>query len=821
MRFRIGCFKRRALSAVSLAPIALVAASFQSNSAGAEEAKVADVVVGASPNGLTRQEEKVLLKTPRAAAIVNGKVADEELLVRTTDFQQLIPNYRTTDTNPQGSNPAIRGVGVGAGTGSGSESETGFVVDNVFWKNVGFQWGDFDDLASFEVGLGPQGTAYGKNTTVGNIVIRTQLPSFERKAIFDTSFANYSHVIERGNITGPIIDDKLAYRVAFFYDKGNGWIRDQATGASFLGNNLWGVRGQLLYVGDSVTDRLIFNHTGSHDRKWGTGSIGNSVPIFANGTMGTPYAQTLFNRLGRTVLTNDPYKSYVAGEGAHQADITTVSNEFNWMIGEHTLTSVSAWGYFANRPHNSRGENLTDIVDSHTNGKAVQVSQELRFASPRDQPLEWVVGLYAFYEKVWSYSEVDFKTDAARWFGTPTTDPLLLYGFTAHADGQGRTFHLGEFGQATFHVDDRWSLTFGLRDSFETKEGSNFGWLEAWSSKYSPVTVYNAARGAGGQGSYDTGGSSVSRNMLTGVFNPSFKYNDNLTFWALVGRGEKAPAINVGARPILVNSVFKGFQPMFTKSETNWDYELGVKTNWLDGALIANFNVYWTDLFNFQANQVDTSYTDATGEPVRQTYLGSVPHVRLRGFEFTGRWSPLERLTFSFNGAFTDARYVDFPNAAPPADWIWPTPSPAPAGFIAPPLTLSRSNSRWENLPKWAFNIGANYSAPIGAPFRGAGGWWETPLTAFGYANLAWQDKMQLTNPWSVFQYWQPAYSIVNAGVGIRTDDERYSFNLWAKNVFDTRYITAWSPGNSSTPANVTLQRQPRTFGGTLRIVLQ
>nr|WP_036288618.1 TonB-dependent receptor [Methylosinus sp. PW1] len=821
MRFRIGCFKRRALSAVSLAPIALVAASFQSNSAGAEEAKVADVVVGASSDGLTRQEEKVLLKTPRSAAIVNGKVADEELLVRLSDFQQLVPNYRPNVSNPQTSTPAIRGVGVGAGTGSGAESDTGFILDNVFWKNVGFQWGDYVDVESFEVGLGPQGTAYGKNTTVGNIIVRTQRPSFERKATIETSFGAYNQLIQRGNITGPIIDDRLAYRVGFYIDKGDGWIRDQVTGAGYLNNDRWGVRGQLLFVGDEVTDRLIFSHSVSHDRKWGTGSIGDSVLLYANGTRAAAYSRTLFNRLGRSVLTFDPYKPYVTGEGAHQADVTTVSNEVNWTLGENTLTSISAWGYFANRPHNSRGENLTEITDSHGNGKAVQVSQELRFASAPDQPLEWVVGLLALYEKVWSYNELDFGSDAARWFGTPTTDPALLWGFTAHADGQGRTFHMGEFGQTTYHFDDRWSLTFGLRDSFETKEGSNFGWLEAWSSKYAPLTVYNAARGAGGQGAYDTGGRSVSRNMLTGVFNPSFKYSDNVTFWGLVGRGEKAAAINTSARPILIGTTFKGFQPLFTRPESNWDYELGVKTNWLDGALIANFNVYWTDLFNFQANQVDTSYTDATGQPIRQTYLGSVPHVRLRGFEFTGRWNPLERLWFSFNGSFTDARYVDFPNAAPPADWTWPTPSSAPAGFVAAPLTLSLSNSRWQSLPKWAFNIGANYSAPIGAPFAGLGGWAEQPLTAFGYANLAWQDKTQLTNRWSTLQYWQPAYSIVNAGVGLRTDDERYSLNVWAKNIFDARYITAWSPGDASTPANVALLQQPRTFGGTLRIVLQ
>ena len=182
--------------------------------------------------------------------------------------------------------------------------------------------------------------------------------------------------------------------------------------------------------------------------------------------------------------------------------------------------------------------------------------------------------------------------------------------------------------------------------------------------------------------------------------------------------------------------------------------------------------------------------------------------------------APIERLWLSFNGAYTEARYISYPNAAPPSDWIWPTPSPAPAGFVAAPLVLSRSNTRWENLPKWALNFGANYSQPLGAVFRDLGPEWDRAVSGFGYVNVAWQDRTQLTDPHSVFQYWQPAYTIVNAGLGLRTDDERYSISLWAKNLFDKRYITSWSQGNATTQASIGLPIRPRTYGGTLRVKL-
>ncbi|WP_084570385.1 TonB-dependent receptor [Methylosinus sp. PW1] len=809
-----------------VAPLALAAgAGFSSQLAFAEDAEIADVVVGARTPGLTRQEEKVLLSTPRSAAIVDGQRAEEEHLERLSDLSQLVPNYRPNIATARTSTPAIRGVGRGAGNGDSSELDTGFIVDNVFWKHVGFQWGDFIDLDSFEVGLGPQGTALGKNTTVGNIVLRTQLPSFERKATLETSFANYSHIVEKLNVTGPVIDDRLAYRLALYLDKGSGWIHDQVTGAGYLNNDRWGARGQLLYVGDSVTDRLIFYRTSSQEyiaSNNHTGQVGDSVPIFANGTIGATYAQTLLSRLGRRVLAFDAYKPFNTRNGPWNTRTTTLSNELNWQLGDYTLTSISAWGEFTLHSHNALGIQETEItnVGGDADVYVDQFSQELRLASPRDQRLEWQAGLYSLYEKTRSYSHTDFGSNAAQWFGTPTTDPALLNGFQQRTDGKSRTFHIGGFGQGAFRLDDRWTLTLGLRDSYEIKEGSVFGWEKAWSQRFSPIQVYNAIRGGGGIGDYDTGSATKTRNMFTGIFNPSYKFSENILFHGLVGRGEKAAAVNDRAQPIWSGTTFKGFQPLFTRAETSWDYELGAKTNWLDGKLIANVSLYWADIFDFQANMVDTSYTDATGQPLRQTYLGSVPHVRLRGVEFTGRFSPIERLWISFNGAYTEARYIDYANAAPPADWIWSTPSPTPVGFIRAPLTLSRSNSRWENLPKWAVNIGATYDHPLGPALRDLGPFWDRPVTAFGYANLAWQDRTQLTSPWSVRQYWQPAYSIVNAGLGLRTDDERYSLSIWAKNVFDQRYITAWSPGSSTTATTIQLQDFPRSVGGTLLVKL-
>ncbi|WP_018267034.1 TonB-dependent receptor [Methylosinus sp. LW4] len=806
--------------------IAYVLVVFAADSAiatRAQEARIEDVRVGAESSA--RREDTTLRETPRSVGFVDSKKAEEQHLERLSDFSQLVPNYRPNESNPIASRPAIRGVGSTVGQLSrgsinavGAEFDTGYILDNIFWKYAGFQAGDLVDISSFELALGPQGTAGGKNTTVGNVVVSTQRPSFERQATIETSFASYSRIIEKLNVTGPIIDDKLAYRVTAYFDKGDGWIRDQVTGASYLNNDRWGVRGQLLYVGDDVTDRLIFSAGAQHEYTaigaFTTGPVGDTSLIYANGTLpARSYAQNVAARLGKRILTFDPYRPYDTNAGGFGERHLMVSNELSWTLGRHTLTSLTAFGnsrVIGNNPFgNQELETSVGVFAPYVD----QFSQEIRLSSPKEDRLEWTTGLFSLYENAWSRTYTRFGADAAAWYSRPA----LLRGLQNNRDSKSRTFSVAGYGQGTYHIDDAWALTFGVRDSYEVKEGSVFSWDQLYANQYTFAQQEAAIRAGGGQALFDTGGQSKTFNSVTGIFNPQYKFDDHLLFHALVARGEKSGAINNSAQPILDSALnFKGWQPLVTKPETSWDYELGVNTSWLDDRLIANFNVYWNDIYNFQTSLTDASYTDSTGQPIRTSYLGNVGHLRLRGFEFVGRWSPVERLWLSFNGAYTEARWIDYANATPPTDWIWPTT----AGSLSAPLTLSRSNTRWENLPLWSFNVGATYDQPLGPLLRGFGPEWDRSITGFGYVNLAWQDKTQLTDPHSVLQYWQPPFAIVNAGLGLRTDDEQYSLSIWAKNVFDERPLYSWSPGDASNPTTIGLPSQPRVFGGTLRVKL-
>jgi hypothetical protein len=216
-------------------------------------------------------------------------------------------------------------------------------------------------------------------------------------------------------------------------------------------------------------------------------------------------------------------------------------------------------------------------------------------------------------------------------------------------------------------------------------------------------------------------------------------------------------------------------------------------------------------LYNFQNSQTQT-YVSSGGVATSVSYLGNTPHTRLRGFEFIERWEPpIDGLSFHTTGAYTEARYVSYPLAPAPSDF----------SYKGGPTTVSLSNSWVTGLPWWSVSVGVNYERPVGVLFSDLGQWAATPLTAFTYGNIDWFDNAQLTSPRSYVQFWQPAYSIVNFGIGLRTDDKRYSLTLWGKNLFNALPFSSWSPGSASAPTTVGISTQgPRFFGATLLVTL-
>jgi len=733
-----------------------------------DDVSVEEVVV------TVRRRAEKLQDVPITVSAVAGQTLAEERLDRVSDYAAKIANFNALQQNTRVSTLTIRGVG-GNANSDGSEAGVGLIVDNVFFTHPGFSWLDFVDLESVELARGPQGTLLGKNTTIGALVVTTKRPSFTPEGQVSATIANHERYQVRANVSGPLIGDQLAGRLTFYRDVGGGFITNKVDGHDYLGNDRWALRGQLLFEGGGFTNRLIAEHYETKEYNNFYPPAGDPL-TFANGA-----ARNGWERKLRTAFGYVP--SY---DTRHNADLDTqeeivsrtdgVSNQFDWRLGEHTLTSVTAWRRLYFRPKNDSDLSPYAIFRGGYDVDVDQYSQELRLASPTDGQFDYQAGVFLLKQEVSSNFRTLFFKDASAFFLSPALPSLILDGLETNQAGKAETTSAAIFGQGTWRFDDRASLTAGLRYTWEKREASNRGLSFGGVPLTGPLASLAAYRAAvAGQSFYVEG--EKESGAVSWLINPAYKLTDDILAYASISYGEKSGAANLGARP---------GDPVIIQPEKSIDYEIGLKTTWLDGRAYLNANLYWNDITDYQA-----TLTTVTGA-VPRSYLANVGKVRLRGLEFEGQAQITPALRVSGSAAFAEAKYESYRNAPPPQELLYPG---APA-FV----DLSGTNVPF--APKFTGQVSVNYEEPI-----------REGLVLFAYANQTWRSS---TFQHALSQYGrQDAYGLTHAGLGLKSADGRWSANVWARNLFDKKYAAAFGTASANTPY-IAILGEPRTFGLTL-----
>ncbi len=133
-------------------------------------------------------------------------------------------------------NISIRGVsGGGAATGgaafiTGSRARISTVVDGTTqdWSGYNFTPSTLWDIDQIEIMRGPQSTTQGASAMAGSVVINTNDPSYEQEVAVRAAIDHYDNGNIKHNlafmVSGPMIEDELAYRIAIDTSKGDGWV---------------------------------------------------------------------------------------------------------------------------------------------------------------------------------------------------------------------------------------------------------------------------------------------------------------------------------------------------------------------------------------------------------------------------------------------------------------------------------------------------------------------------------------------------------------------------------------------------------------------
>ena len=513
------------------------------------------------------------------------------------------------------------------------------------------------DLERIEALPGPQGTLFGASSQTGTMRMITNKPnhrgmSAQVDAAYGTTKGGDGSYDVSGHVNIPIIEDRLAMRIVGYSSFDGGYV-DNVFGESFSGNydnaalvedniNEYEVNGGRVALLWDMSDKwsLLFS------------LIGENTTLNGSWETDPAVGEHKIVRFFDEYRTDDWWSAGVTLSGDMGfASLSTTYTKFDRQI-------IYVWdNHVYSQWHNSYygfGLYDTDYNRSHLFNDQPQEREtfELRATSQGDSKLQWMAGVY--WEDVWDY-----------WYYGNRTDNLMdTYAFyyanywACYYDAGGydnlicplpesnnewyvnildRTVKQNAvFSEVSYDLTGDLKLTIGARWSeFERDTFQQDLWppgLPPWES----FAVNGVTESIGKEDDI--------------LYKASLNYNidDNRMIFALFSQGFRLGGPN-SARAYNFSPTI----PERYESDYMDNYELGIKSTWLDNRLQINaqyFLMKWTDI------QV---YTGGEGLPWWVAGTTNAGTAQSQGIEANFKWQATDNLKVILNTTFLDAEFTE------------------------------------------------------------------------------------------------------------------------------------------------------------------
>jgi iron complex outermembrane recepter protein len=188
--------------------------------------------------------------TPVAVTAISSEGLQERQITNVLQAATEIPGIVITPST--GSSSSARIVLRGAGQEQGGinfDPAVGIYIDGVYQPRINGAFFDFFDIDRLEVLRGPQGTLYGRNTSGGAIKIETRRPSpVDWTWSAQVAAGNWEAQEAKAYVSGPIIEDKLAFAVSGVKRERDGFLWGTAYGDRVGDMDRSAERAKLLYT---------------------------------------------------------------------------------------------------------------------------------------------------------------------------------------------------------------------------------------------------------------------------------------------------------------------------------------------------------------------------------------------------------------------------------------------------------------------------------------------------------------------------------------------------------------------------------------------
>lgn len=503
-----GADRARSVPAIVAAIISACAVAVPAAHA-AEDARVAEEELDAVTVTGRRDLESVR-DVPQSISVISGTELERENAYTLDSITKRLSNIKWNFGNSQSNNYSIRGVGK-ISHYHAADPSVGINVDGLAYAYNQLGSFHFFDVDSVQAARGPQGTQFGKNSTVGTLSIRTKAPSFMPGVEFSLGFNQYQpqkYSNANGNFTattaatGPLVDGLLAYRATVHIDRGAGYLVNKYNPSfSTINKDRAAGRFQLLFTPDvDLSARLIVEVNPRNNENSNGGTIATPTPtVYADGSTNSLGSDASTRLARRWFLQNRDYsydtdylsQSYLNNDS--QGPVVTGTNgallEVSWNVADrYEVTSISGFKDYYFDAFNDEERTVFDIVTaSGQRLKYKQLSQELRVKSAIGNFVDYQAGLYLLNAKnPAEVSNIILGSDAGAWYANNAQYNLL------DADAAGRYLLLNSvadlwksagyhkihnkqaaiFAEADWHLSEAFSLTTGFRLSKENRRNT-------------------------------------------------------------------------------------------------------------------------------------------------------------------------------------------------------------------------------------------------------------------------------------------------------------------------------------------------------------
>ncbi len=732
-------FNRRLIQFAGASAAALIACALDVAPAAAQQLE--EVIVTA------RRTEEKLQDAPVSVAAFSSAAIARQNIENLTDLSRLTPGLTFEGYSTAAyANAVVRGTTQLRNDAADQNVSTffdGIYLPRQYVADLGVL-----DLERVEVVKGPQSALYGRSAFAGaiNYIPRTPTDAFTARAY--ATIGTYDRRDVSATVSGPIIGDKLTARIGAGYSEFDGSVKnpsplanrdygDKASTGRLGGYEKSNFFAQIrarpieqLEINLSYYKFNAINENSSNYRLQATDGALNCGGRLPSGNFRL-YCGELTYREGEI----DP-RGYGFTLSSHifraAADYKiTPDLTLSYLHGQLRADVDSLYNADSSPSIGVRqGAAFVNTYYKTPAGSTEMNSDEvrLRYASG---PLSLTGGYYHQLQR--DVDNFSLRYYAVNGLPLAAQTPILTLFLTNGA--LPRTEIDAVFGQVTYRfLDNRASIDLQGRYTEEDK-----------SVRPSPKTTTLLFQ--------------KTFKYFTPRVSVDYKVTPNSLIYVSAARGVKSGGFN--------NTVFIESQRAYDP-DTNWTYEIGTKNTFLDRRLRLNAALFYIDWIGIQTN---VAVLGVPAGVIAPALIGNGAGVTVPGGELEVDYVVGGGLTVNGSLSYQRARFKDAYVSQRFKDLG------LCVGSTTCPVDGRAGGNNLPRSPDLQFTVGGSYDREFSDSVKGF------VRADFGYQSKQFTDEMGLT--------YLPARPVANASTGVTMQDGRYEIQLWAKNIFDEKYVTA------------------------------